>query len=64
MKYVVEFDRDEMFEVLVALQCDADRLEGIALGQREEEMQNRFMQKSQNRITLYKKILDTYKVVE
>ena len=64
MKYVVEFDRDDLFDIAVALQFDSDRLEGIALSQRDEGTRKHFMQESQRRLILYKKIIDTYKVTK
>lgn len=64
MKYVVEFDRDEMLDVLVALDKDADHLEGLALGQPSDELHNEFMQMSRNRRRLYNKIVDTFETVE
>lgn len=64
MKYVVEFTRDELVDVLVSLDKEADRLEGMALGQQDDELYNKFMQMSQNRLKLYKKIVDTFETVE
>lgn len=64
MKYVVTFEKDELLDVLVALDNDADRLEGIALGQRSDELHAEFMQMSQNRRRLCNKIVDTFETVE
>lgn len=64
MKYVVEFEKSELSELLTALYCDANRLDGIVLGSRDPKECSRAMQQSQSRLKLHKKILDTYKAVE
>lgn len=64
MKYVVEFEKSELSELLTALYCDACRLDGIALGNRDPKEYSLAKQQSQSRLKLHKKILDTYKAVE
>lgn len=64
MKYVVELSREEVISVLDALQSHADVLENSASLQPDESIQQELMQKFKKQLFLYKKILDTLKVIE
>lgn len=59
MKYIVELSREEMIDVLDALQIHADYLERSASLQDKETLSRRLMQQSRKQIDLYRKILDT-----
>lgn len=64
MKYIVELNREEMINVLDALQVHADYLERSASLQDEEHLSRKLMQQSRKQIGLYRKILDTCVHVE
>ena len=64
MKYIVELSREEMIDVLDALQVHADYLERSASLQDKESLSHRLMQQSRKQLTLYRKILDTCKMSE
>lgn len=59
MKYIVKLNREEIIDVLDALQIHADYLERSASLQDKESISRRLMQQSRKQLTLYRKILDT-----
>lgn len=64
MKYVVELNRDEMTGVLDALQSHADYLENSASLQSDDAISYDLKQLAKKQILLYRKILDTFEMVE
>lgn len=64
MKYIVKLDRDEMLDVLSALQVHADVLEQTASLNPDESRRQHLLQKSRKQIDLYRKILDTCKRID
>lgn len=64
MKYVVELSRDEMISVLDALQTHADYLENSASLQSGDAISYDLKQLAKKQVLLYRKILDTFEMVE
>lgn len=64
MKYIVELSREEMIDVLDALQIHADYLERSASLQDKDELSRRLMQQSRKQVALFRKLLDTCEMVE
>lgn len=64
MMYVVKLNRDEMLDVLSALQVYADSLEQTACLQPDDDRQRRLLRDSRRQIDLYRKILDTCKQID
>lgn len=64
MKYVVELNREEMIDVLDALQTYADYLEQSAALQDKDDRYRRLMQHSKRQLDLYRKILDNCKMID
>lgn len=63
MKYIVELNREEMIDVLDALQTYADYLEQSAALQDKEDRSRKLMQQSRRQLGLYRKILDNCKMI-
>lgn len=64
MKYIVELNRDEMLDVLSALQTYADVLEQTASLNPDESRRQHLLQKSRKQLTLYRKILDNCEIID
>lgn len=64
MKYIVELSREEMIDVIDALQIYAGYLERSAFLHDKEELSRRLMQQSRKQIALFRKLMDTCEMVE
>ncbi len=64
MKCIVKFEREELLNVLIALQNEADRLESLALSLPDKELARKFTLQARDARTLYRKILDTYESID
>lgn len=64
MKYIVELNREEMIDVLDALQTYADHLEQSASLQPNDDVYRELMHQSRRQLGLYRKILDNCKMID
>lgn len=64
MKYIVTLNQQELIDLMTALDCDAYRLETMALCMQDKEDQNALLQKAKRRTELHKKILDASEIKE
>ena len=64
MKYIVKLNQQELIDLMTALDCDAYRLETMALCMLDKDDQNTLLRKAKRRAELYKKILDAPEIEE
>lgn len=64
MKYIIKLDRDELLNVMLALQNEADRLNVLSRNFVDAEFAMKLALKAKNLKILYQNIMDTYEPID
>lgn len=63
MKYTVKLDRKEFYLLLGALRSDAGKLDKLAQSVSDKELSRQIASLARDQRDLYRKIMDTYKIL-